>query len=77
MNLDGYVVMEYYNSIVDFIFFWYLIENYINGFFFLEFEGEYEVWWDIFLGLVFSLLLLFIFIGNVMVLYVVCMERWL
>lgn len=77
MNLDGYVVMEYYNSIVDFIFFWYLIENYINGFFFLEFEGEYGVWWDIFLGLVFSLLLLFIFIGNVMVLYVVCMERWL
>lgn len=67
--------MEYYNSTPDFIFPWYLIENYTNGSLSLEPEGEHEVWRDIPLGLVLSLLSLLTFIGNAMVLHAVRTER--
>lgn len=67
--------MEYYNSTADFIFPWYLIENYTNGSLSLEPEGNHEVWRDIPLGLVLSLLSLLTFIGNAMVLHAVRTER--
>lgn len=75
MNPDRHAVMEYYNSTADFIFPWYLIENYTNGSLSLEPEGNHEVWRDIPLGLVLSLLSLLTFIGNAMVLHAVRTER--
>lgn len=75
MNPDRHAVMEYSNSTADFIFPWYLIENYTNGSLSLEPEGKHEVWRDIPLGLVLSLLSLLTFIGNAMVLHAVRTER--